>query len=194
MSRWSQLVPGPSRTRRRARRGSRGSASRDRRVDRIHPQREVGRQHDRRVPLRRIVRVGHRVRRRGIRRHPLLRAGRALRQLPLVLEQVVEEPVVPLGRVVGPRAFEPAGDRVGALAGADRVVPAEALRLDGAALGLGADVGRRSPAPWDLPNVWPPTMSATVSSSFIAMRANVSRMSLAAAIALGLPFGPSGFT
>ncbi len=33
-------------------------------------------------------------------------------------------------------------------------------------------------APWHLPNVWPPTMSATVSSSFIAMRANVSRMSL----------------
>jgi hypothetical protein len=37
-------------------------------------------------------------------------------------------------------------------------------------------------------------MSATVSSSFMAMRRNVSRMSLAAASALGLPFGPSGFT
>ncbi len=35
-------------------------------------------------------------------------------------------------------------------------------------------------------------MSATVSSSFMAMRANVSRMSLAAASALGLPFGPFG--
>ena len=37
-------------------------------------------------------------------------------------------------------------------------------------------------------------MSATVSSSFIAMRANVSRMSRAAASGSGLPFGPSGFT
>ena len=66
--------------------------------------------------------------------------------------------------------------------------------LDGAALGLGADVARASTAPWHLPNVWPPTMSATVSSSFIAMRANVSRMSRAAASGSGLPFGPSGFT
>src|SRR5256885_722754 len=38
-----------------------------------------------------------------------------------------------------------------------------------------------SPAPWVLPKVWPPAISATVSSSFIAMRKNVSRMSLAAA-------------
>ena len=37
-------------------------------------------------------------------------------------------------------------------------------------------------------------IKATVSSSFIAMRANVSRMSLAAAKALGFPFGPSGLT
>ena len=30
-----------------------------------------------------------------------------------------------------------------------------------------------SPAPWHLPKVWPPAVSATVSSSFIAMRAKV---------------------
>ena len=47
-------------------------------------------------------------------------------------------------------------------------------------------------APCVLPKVWPPTISATVSSSFIAMRANVSRMSLAAATGSGLPLGPSG--
>ena len=35
-------------------------------------------------------------------------------------------------------------------------------------------------------------MSATVSSSFIAMRANVSRMSCAAASGSGLPFGTLG--
>src|SRR6476620_7167581 len=39
-----------------------------------------------------------------------------------------------------------------------------------------------SPAPWVLPKVWPPAISATVSSSFIAMRKNVSRTSLGAAI------------
>src|SRR6478752_9961803 len=51
-----------------------------------------------------------------------------------------------------------------------------------------------SPAPWVLPKVWPPAISATVSSSFIAMRRKVSRMSLAAAIGSGLPFGPAGLT
>ena len=51
-----------------------------------------------------------------------------------------------------------------------------------------------SAAPCVLPNVWPPAISATVSSSFIAMRPNVSRMSRAAAIGSGLPFGPSGLT
>ena len=65
---------------------------------------------------------------------------------------------------------------------------------------MGAPSGSRptywlgSAAPWVLPNVCPPAMSATVSSSFIAMRRNVSRMSLAAASGSGLPFGPSGFT
>jgi hypothetical protein len=49
-------------------------------------------------------------------------------------------------------------------------------------------------APWVLPNVWPPMISAAVSSSFIAMRLKVSRMSVAAASGSGLPFGPSGFT
>src|SRR5215467_12960669 len=51
-----------------------------------------------------------------------------------------------------------------------------------------------SPAPWVLPKVWPPAISATVSSSSIAMREKVSRMSLAAATGSGLPFGPSGLT
>jgi hypothetical protein len=50
------------------------------------------------------------------------------------------------------------------------------------------------PAPWHFPTVWPPTISATVSSSSIAMRANVSRMSRAEASGSGLPPGPSGLT
>src|SRR5690349_9855140 len=50
------------------------------------------------------------------------------------------------------------------------------------------------PAPWVLPKVWPPAMSATVSSSFIAIRLKVSRISTAAASGSGLPLGPSGLT
>ncbi|CAB4534551.1 unannotated protein [freshwater metagenome] len=49
-------------------------------------------------------------------------------------------------------------------------------------------------APCALPNVCPPAMSATVSSSFIAMRAKVSRISRADPKMSGTPFGPSGFT
>jgi hypothetical protein len=50
------------------------------------------------------------------------------------------------------------------------------------------------PAPWHLPKVWPPAVSATVSASSIAMRPKVSRMSRPEPIGSGLPFGPSGFT
>ncbi len=114
-------------------------ALRDRRVDRIHLQGEIRRQHHRRVPLRRILGVGHLVLRGGVRGRPLLRAGRAGGQLPLVAVQVVEEPVVPPRRLVGPRTLEPAGDRVGADAGAEGALPADALRLDGAALRFGPD-------------------------------------------------------
>ena len=49
-----------------------------------------------------------------------------------------------------------------------------------------------SPAPWHLPNVWPPAVSATVSSSFIAMRAKVMRMSRADLSGSGSPSGPFG--
>ena len=64
----------------------------------------------------------------------------------------------------------------------------------GAPSGSGPTFSSGSAAPWVLPNEWPPAISATVSSSFIAMRLNVSRMSLAAAMKSGSPFGPSGLT
>ena len=69
---------------------------------------------------------------------------------------------------------------MGAPAGFVAALPAEALFLEVAALRFAADVGRRA-APCVLPNVCPPAISATVSSSFIAMRRKVSRMSRAAA-------------
>ena len=69
-------------------------APRDLLVGRIEPQREVRRQHHRQMLLRRVegVRDG------GLRTFglPLLRAGRALGQLPFVLEQVLEEEIAPL--------------------------------------------------------------------------------------------------
>ena len=51
-----------------------------------------------------------------------------------------------------------------------------------------------SPLPCALPKVWPPAVSATVSSSFMPMRANVSRMSRAEPCGIGQPPGPSGLT
>ena len=63
----------------------------------------------------------------------------------------------------------------------------------GAASGSGP-TSAASPAPWHLPKVCPPATSATVSSSFIAMRAKVSRTSRPDATGSGLPFGPCGFT
>src|SRR6185369_8935680 len=66
----------------------------------------------------------------------LLRTRGARGEFPLVLEQVLEEPVVPLGRVVGPYALEAAGDCMGTLAAAVLVLPAQALLLDGGALGF----------------------------------------------------------
>ena len=44
----------------------------------------------------------------GVLGHPLVRAGRAVGQLPLVAEEDVEEGVVPLGRRRGPRDLEAA--------------------------------------------------------------------------------------
>ena len=72
--------------------------------------------------------------------------GRALRQLPLVAVQGLQEAVVPLGRGGRPDHLEAAGDRVLAHAGAERVLPAETLELEGAALGFGTDAVVRARA------------------------------------------------
>ena len=168
-------------------------APRDRLVDGIHPHGHVRGGHHGRMALRRIVGIRHGVRAGAALRHPLPRTGWALRHLPLVAEQGVEVAVVPCHRGGGPCAFDAAGNRIAALAAAEAALPAESLRLDGGALGLGTDMGG-SPAPWALPKVCPPATRATVSSSFMAMRAKVSRMSRPEATGSGLPFGPSGLT
>jgi len=112
-------------------------AARDRLVDRVEPQRQVGGEH-RRLALRRVRRrAGHD--RLGVLGDPLVGAGGALGELPLVAEEDLEEAVVPLVRGVGPGDLQAGGDRVGALAGAVRRPPTQALLLDRRALGLGAD-------------------------------------------------------
>ncbi len=88
----------PWRTRRRAGRGSRGSAGRSAR--RPGPSAARGRWSASSAAWRfdGIVGVGHGVGAGAVLRLPLLGAGRALGQLPLVAEQRLEEAVVPLGR------------------------------------------------------------------------------------------------
>src|ERR1044071_6154663 len=111
-------------------------APRDLLVLRVEAQREVRRQHRRHELLRLIERV--RNRRAGSLGNPLMCAGRALAQLPLVAEQILEEVVAPLRRRRGPGHFESAGDRIGAVAGAELVVPTEALHVEVASFWLDA--------------------------------------------------------
>src|SRR5260221_10048861 len=69
-------------------------------------------------------------------RLPLMRAGRALGQLPFVAEQVPEEVVAPPRRGRGPDDLQAAADRVAPSARAEFAAPAEALLLDAGGLRL----------------------------------------------------------
>ena len=113
----------------------------DRLVDGIEPKGEVGGRHHRGVLDRRIVGVGDHVLGAHVLGPPLMRAGGALHQFPLIAEQHVEIAVVPGGRVGLPGAFNAAGDGVHAPAGAMCAEPAEASRFHGRTLGLGSDMG-----------------------------------------------------
>ena len=115
-------------------------ARRDLAVDGVLLQREVGGEHHRRVPARRVVGVGHQRRGGAVGGLPLDGAGRAARRHPLVAVQVLQEVVRPGGGVRGPRALQAAGDRVAAVAGAVAVPPAEPLLFDACALRLDVHV------------------------------------------------------
>ena len=92
-------------------------------------ERAAGGQHGRRVMLRRVVGIRHCTGTRATLRLPLVRTSRALRQLPFVAEQVLEEVVAPLRRRAGPGNFQAAGDRVTTFACAKAALPAKALLL-----------------------------------------------------------------
>jgi hypothetical protein len=115
-------------------------APRDFLVGRIEAQGEIGGQHRRRMTLRGVVRIRHRTGAGVALRLPLMCAGRALGELPFEAEQVLEEVVAPLGRRRGPDDFQAATDGVAAAAGAEGVLPAEALFLDIGAFGQRADI------------------------------------------------------
>ena len=93
---------------------------------------------------RRVERIRHSVRPCIALRLPLVRTRWALGQFPFVAKQVREETVAPPRRRAGPDDFQPAGDRVAALAVAKAVPPAQALLLDSGALRLGSHIGRRT--------------------------------------------------
>src|SRR5678815_194724 len=61
---------------------------------------------------------------------PLMRASRALCQLPLIAKQMLEEIVAPLGRGRSPGDFQAAGDGVTRDAAGVLARPAQALRFD----------------------------------------------------------------
>ena len=109
-------------------------------VGRIHSQREIRRQHGRRMFFRFVVRIGDRGG--AIFRFPLISAGRTLGQLPFVVEQVLEETVAPFGRRLRPGDFWAAGDGVGAKAAAKFAFPAEALIFKRGAFRLRTDQRR----------------------------------------------------
>src|SRR4051794_40806868 len=60
--------------------------------------------------------------------------------MPVVFVEIIEVPVVPLRRGIGPGALQPAGDRVGAFSAAKLVLPSEALLFQVGALRFATDV------------------------------------------------------
>ena len=110
--------------------------------ERIVAQREVCRGHHRPVLLGRVVSVSHHIFFGHILGQPLLRAGRAFDQFPLVFKQHVEIAHVPLGRVRFPGALDTAAGGIAAFAAAKAVLPAEALFLQAGSLRFRADQGR----------------------------------------------------
>src|SRR5207249_1015016 len=121
-------------------------APRDSFVNRVEPQGEVRGQHSWRVTLSRVASIRNRAGACATLRFPLMRAGRALRQLPFVAEQVLEVVVAPLRGRGGPGDLQAAGDRVTPLARAEAALPAEALLLDAGRFGLRPHIGLRAGA------------------------------------------------
>ncbi|SIK45446.1 Uncharacterised protein [Mycobacteroides abscessus subsp. abscessus] len=107
-------------------------------VDRVEAHRQVSGEH-RGVCLAGALRHRHRVGPTAILWLPLVRAGRALGQLPFIAIQDLQEAVVPLGGGVSPDDLQPTANCVIALSGAERALPADAHLLQWGCLGVGSD-------------------------------------------------------
>ena len=114
-------------------------AARNRLVNRIHAQREIGRGHDGGDFLRWIVRGRGEALVSGIDRNPLPGARWALHQIPVVAEEHVKVTVVPLSGIRGPGAFDAAAGGIAALAATEAVLPAEAHLFERGRFRFGAD-------------------------------------------------------
>ena len=110
--------------------------ARDFLVGRVYAHRQVGRQHGGQLVLGRIEGIGDVGR--SILGHPLIGTSRALGQLPLVAEQVLEVVIAPDRWRGGPGDFKTAADGVGAFAAAKAAFPAKALLLHAGAFWLRA--------------------------------------------------------
>ncbi len=111
--------------------------ARDRLVDRVETQRQIGRQHCRLAFLVRVEGIGNDFR--GILGHPLVRTGRALGEFPFEIEQVLEEVVRPFDRRLAPDDFQPRCDGVRSDAGLELAAPAQPLIFDQRAFRLRPD-------------------------------------------------------
>ena len=156
-------------------------AFRDRPIRRIEAQREIGREHHRRVTFRRDR--AHRARYHspspffGVPTDWRRPGSSSISQSNL--KRLSKKLLSPRCRCRRPCALESARDRCDAVAAAEAEFfqPKTLLRDASRLRAPGPTYCDGSAAPCTLPNVCPPAMSATVSSSSIAMRANVSRMS-----------------
>ena len=104
---------------------------RDLLVGRIGAQRQVRREHDRRVIHALAVGIGHELLVLGVLGLPLDGAGRALRLHPFKTVQIFQILHRPLGWGRRPRAFQARGDGIGTLAAAHLVFPTKALLFKG---------------------------------------------------------------
>ena len=120
-----------------------------------------------------------------------LHAPAGLLVAPFVSKESVEVAVVPLSQVGRPRPFKATGDGVAAKAEPNGAPPQSICSM--LAPSIRQCVGQGRPHVGFAKGV-PPATKATVSSSFMAMRPNVSRISRAEANRSGLPLGPSGLT
>ena len=118
----------------------------DLRVCRVLAHGEVSGQHHRRVANVRVVGIRYGRDCSGVLGRVLPLAGRALDQFPFVAIEVLEKAMVPGRRIVGPGAFDTAGDRVRGHARAVTAVPADPLVLDAGTLWICSDVSFRASA------------------------------------------------